>query len=318
MPNFDGGHYFLTVLAPVRTDDHVDGEGSSGSRRQALRDALACLPTARQSPATIANRINSPFARSKRTHFARFVVIDDVVYNGRQPTDAIVAAVRGPDPSVMQPVDRLASPFLFFAADFDAASDSDQELKSYLGELWQTMEAELRAIFQHCVDFDRVTDAVSFYQYVKDCQIETTMPFNDYWTGPIPAENLSFLAPTVLGGGGALVALIAVVLWIFGVGTWPWGWIALGGVVAVVLAVLLAYAMVMRRGHKPLPTAPDSDLRSVLKAIYLQQAFIRFATDMQGADAATLHRAFGQFVATHKPGDLDGPTQEPGVIRAGW
>ena len=70
----------------------------------------------------------------------------------------------------------------------------------------------------------------------------------------------------------------------------------------------------MRTGNKPFPTAPDSDLRSVLKALYLQQKFTDFAIQNQGADDTALQTNFGAFLDEHKPGDLDNPTQQPGVI----
>ena len=70
------------------------------------------------------------------------------------------------------------------------------------------------------------------------------------------------------------------------------------------------------KGGKRLPTAPDSDLRSILKALYLQQNFVNFAIKNQGASDEDLHANFGKFLKEHKPQDLDSPTQDPGVIRS--
>ncbi len=317
MPTFDGGHYFLTVLAPIRTGDLVHlGDDTYRSHAQMLRDTLACLPTARQAPPTLDSPLNSPFARSRRTHLCRFVVIDDVVYNGRNPTDAILGSVKGVDLLEHQPVDRLNAPYLLFAADFDAASGADSELRSFLTELWSTMETELRAVFEHCVGFDRVNSAQAFGDYIKRCQVETTMPFNDYWTSPLPVTDLDLkplLAPALIG---AAVTLIALVLWILGIGGWPWSWITLAGVAATAVSLWVAYRRIMNRGGQPFPTAPNSDLRSILKALYLQQRFVDFAIANQGAEPAALQAAFGRFLEEHKPGDLDAPTQEPGVIRS--
>ena len=317
MPTFDGGHYFLTVLAPIRTDQPVDlGGGAYRSHAQVLRDTLACLPTARQSPPTVDSPLNSPFARSRRTHLARFVVIDDVVFNGRRPADAI----RNRNPALPQPVDRLTTPYLLFAADFDAAGGDDAALRRYLTELWDTMEAELRAVFGHCVGFDRVTGAAAFCDYVKRCQIETTMPFNDYWTKPIPATDMSLLTLLAPAGASAFVFTVALLCWIVRADHWllgwPWGWIALAGLAATAASLWWAYRRVMTGGEQPFPAAPDSDLPSVLKALYLQQRFVAFATANQGAEPAALHQAFGAFLDAHKPGDLDSPTQPPGVIRS--
>ena len=44
MPNLDGGHYFLTVLAPIRVDLIVDPiPGRSRSHRHQLAQKLALL-----------------------------------------------------------------------------------------------------------------------------------------------------------------------------------------------------------------------------------------------------------------------------------
>ncbi|HVU30065.1 MAG TPA: hypothetical protein VHE36_06675, partial [Sphingomicrobium sp.] len=68
-------------------------------------------------------------------------------------------------------------------------------------------------------------------------------------------------------------------------------------------------------GDRPFPTAPDSDLRTILKALYLQRAFVDFAISNQGAPAEALSDAFEKFIARHRPGG-DEPTQSPGVVGA--
>ena len=70
------------------------------------------------------------------------------------------------------------------------------------------------------------------------------------------------------------------------------------------------------KGKAPFPPAPDSDLPSVLKALHVQQRFAFFAEAVQGMDADALHSSFGQWLQTVRPGDLDSPTQAPGVIRS--
>jgi hypothetical protein len=78
---------------------------------------------------------------------------------------------------------------------------------------------------------------------------------------------------------------------------------------------------VLREGAKPLPAAPGSTLPEVLKSLHLRREFTRFAIDNQfdaaGRDAASaerLYKAFAAFAAANKPGDLEAPTQKPGVI----
>jgi len=71
----------------------------------------------------------------------------------------------------------------------------------------------------------------------------------------------------------------------------------------------------MALGRRPFPAAPNATLPHVLKALYLQQAFTRFASAHQAESPAELRGAFADFVAAHRPADLAGPTQPPGVVR---
>jgi len=91
----------------------------------ALRKRLDKLPTAAAKPASAGGKSPSPFARNTRNHFARFVIIDDIAYNGRTASDTLVSAAVGTVLTDAQPQDHLHCPFLLFAADFDAASGSD-------------------------------------------------------------------------------------------------------------------------------------------------------------------------------------------------
>jgi hypothetical protein len=275
---------------------------------QRLRDILATLPTALQSQATEDIGLNSPFARNQRTHLARFVVIDDVPYNGRESNDALTAAIFKIRPVTPQPQDRLNCPYLLFAADFDAADGSAETLRGYLGELWATMEPELRAIFGNCFGFERVSNVDSFCDYVMACEVETTMPFNDYWAGkpPLKSRLLWALLPAII-----LLVLFVVIAkyWLIGMIGCFWA-----AVVMLFGFAVFAYRRVMTVGAEPFPAAPNSDLPSVLKALYLQRHFIRHFIATQGADDETLHAAFGGFVAAHQPGNVQQHTQAPGVI----
>jgi hypothetical protein len=176
------------------------------------------------------------------------------------------------------------------------------------------MGQELREIFVFCEGFEpKVTDAASFAAYIARCQLETTMSFNDYYaeTPTLPAwpgkkflwAGIASLLVLGLGLLGLFMPLVIV------------------GVVALVAVILAAYASIMAAGGKPFPSAPDSDLPSVLKALHLQRTFTRFAIDSQmqaaGTDAASAQRLyddFAAFVAANKPNDIGAPTQAPGVI----
>lgn len=322
MPNFDGGHYFLTVLIPVRTDPVQDPRSTESvtSHTHALREALVALPTAFQTPTTEQIGLNSPFARDGRTHFARFAVIDDAAYNGRDRRDPIRVALLGPDPVVADPVDHLPHPYLLFAADFDAASGDPAERDAYLRGLWSVMEPEWRSILEHCHGYDRVDGPDGFARLITACQVETTMPFNDYWTGgpqltPLPLVPL--LAPLAVAAAtlvlGLLGALLAVMM---GGGARFWLIFALIGLVALPVTAVIALRRLSARAGEPFPTAARSDLPGVLKALYLQQAFTRFAIEQQGRDPAALHAAFGEFLRNQKPADTAAPTQPRGVVRS--
>ncbi len=310
MPNRDGGHYFLTALTPIHADPCEGTQGMITSPTAAVREALATLPTAAQSKASIDSGRSSPFARCHRTHLARLVVIDQPAFNGRTPGNSLVDALRKTDLLAPGPVDTLTRSWVLLAVDFDPGDGPADGLHDYLAGLWDVMSDELRSVYAHCYGFtDSVRDRGGFARYIIRCQVETTMPFNDYGTVPpvlptLPVKGMAALAAifiiaaTILGGRA-------------GIG---WGVLAFLGSAAIALGA--AYRFVAVRGSKPFPTAPGSDLRTVLKALFLQQQFARFAIAQQGAGADELYAAFGAFVATYRPGDVAGPTQAPGVIRS--
>lgn len=313
MPDIDGGHYYLTALAPVHRTAVMRADKSVTAPSHALREALASLPNVAQSGAGILTGRPSPFARCRRTHFARFVVIDQPAYNGRDGVNALIGRIRKTDLLVAQPIDTMTRPWLLLAADFDATDEADGGLGSYLAGLWDVMAPELRAVYGHCYGFDKVASGADFAVYIRRCRIETTMSFNDYWTTPPPFPSLPFaLVGAIVGGiaiGTWLLGLAAAHL--LGLSGW-WSVLALFGGVA--LGLWGAFRFVGGRGARAFPTAPHTDLKSILKALRLQRDFTRFAIDRQGAPPAALHAAFGDFVAASLPAELDAATQAPGVI----
>jgi len=306
MSNYDAGHYFLTVFAPIRLDS-VLIDGQSHSRRHLIREALAAMPTGEMTVASLVH--DNPFARCTMTHFARFAVLDDLVFNGRLSGDSLISRIRNINPLIPQKIDRLSTPFLIFTTDFDAASGGDDQLRTYLTQLWATMNKELAAVFQHCFGFESVKTADEFFGYIKKCQVETTLPFNDYWSVTPDLKDLD-LKPY---GLGVLVALIVFILGIFST-----AWLFAVGLFGVGLSAFLGYRKIMDTGALPFPTspppAPSSDLPTILKALYLQRPFIDFAIDAQGKSDQALFDDFGRFITDNKPQSLAEPTQRPGVI----
>lgn len=328
MADLDSGHIFLTTFAPIKSD-----AGADTTHKLSLRDALARLHTALQSPATQKAGANSPFARNTRNHLARMFVLDDVIYNGRIGQNALSASLLGNDPIDPQDVDRLNASYLVFCADIDAVTEDGARLPanlsaeqqrevraSYARVLWRTMEAELRDIYGNCVGFEQVRSEDDFAAYLDRCHVETTMPFHDYYLDlpefhhlPLKGLAAAVLVPLV-------VALVALFLRIIGVLSLPfvgWStfWVFLLGLCVTAICAFLAIRFAIKNGEKPLAPGKYDDLPTVLKALYAQQKFSDFVIEHQGASAEILHRDFGAFLETHRPSDRSGPTQAPGVIR---
>lgn len=321
MPNFDGGHYFLTALIPVRlglTKDPADNSRVL-SHVHAIKEVLASMPTDNGNSSVDNNEASptAPFSRDLRTHLARLVVIDDVAYNGRVHQDALLTAIRGPNPVITEAVDHLPWPYLAIIIDFDAADGAPDTLAAYLRGLWSVMSDELVAIFSHLQGFEAGRGVDSFVDLVLRSQLETTMSFNDYyWTGQGQGETLlwegatgpvnrapSALLPPVIAFG-----VLVVVAFLSGLR----GWLLLLALLASLgAAVSWLYRRVLHVGFSPFPTASRSDLPSVLKALYLQRRFIRFMIEQQGQPPSLLKNAFADFLAEHRPDDVASPTQKP-------
>ncbi|MEM7317805.1 MAG: hypothetical protein AAF408_02150 [Pseudomonadota bacterium] len=330
MPDLDSGHIFLTTLAPIRESANATLEHTSFT--QNVRIALANLPTAMQSPATQKIGSNSPFSRNKRNHLARMFVLNDVVFNGREGKNALHASLTRDDPSRPKPVDRLNTSYLVFCADIDAVTTDGDPLPptldaagqkrvrdAYARDLWTTMETELREIYCNCEGFDTVESAGEFAAYLDRCHVETTMPFHDYYL-ELPEFHHLPLKPLLLSVGvPAAIALLSLLLRIIGVMDLPGlGWSTFWTfVIALLLTIIMAICAIryaIRNGEKPLAPGRYDDLPSVLKSLYIQQKFSDFVVAQQGSAPDELHAAFGDFLEQHKPEQVSGPTQEPGVI----
>ena len=342
MPNLDSGHYFFTALVPVWNEGIVKHLSAGADKPMKsspihmVREALETLPTALQSHVTEEIGLNSPFARSLRTHFARFAIIDQPNYNGRDPENALLEVVKNTNLLDPQPHDVLTCPYIIVSIDFDPLTpDAKGEPRSYFEELWTLMPAELTAVFQYCYGFHAdpargypgVTDAKSFADFLLPCQIETTMSFNDYYTGPPPLKSASVPVLAILPVLGAILALFfffkhyPIPIMGFRIADLPHDLVKLivGLLLAIVGAIpgaVIDYFYLMWFGNRPFAANPDATLPHVLKGLYLQQAFAPFAAQQQGRTQEERGAAFRAFIETHRPADLTGPTQPPGVIRS--
>jgi hypothetical protein len=128
--NVSGGAYALTVLTPITPGQEAK-----------LRSHLDALPTEQRSP----------LARLTSTHFARYIVIDDLVYQGPP-----------------QKPDRLSCAYLLFTSNFDG------DLDAYLEDMHAYLREDADAIWGHCVGYPGSADLDSFKAYFRHNQLPTT------------------------------------------------------------------------------------------------------------------------------------------------
>jgi hypothetical protein len=134
--NVSGQAYALSVLAPI-LDGHVD----------ALREHLDGL----------GEGAASPLARVPGTHIARWVVIDDVIYEGDG-----------------QPKRDTLSPRLLFSSNFDG------DLGAYLEGLRTGMAADADAIWGHCRGYPGHEDGPAFAAWMRAHMLEAALFFAAY------------------------------------------------------------------------------------------------------------------------------------------
>lgn len=299
MASIDGSHYFLTALVPVRRAWVKGKHGQTTAPIIQLREKLTRMPTAMQTPERTRGGQISNFSKSTLTHFARFAVIDRLGYNGYVAADPVAQSLGLQHP--VESREELKRPYLLFAAEFDAPSGSrSYDLAVYLRELWDVMHDDLVEIFQHCIGFDRekVSTAAEFINYIKACEIDTTMPFNAYYLDP-PA--LPSLTPRglLIGAGAAGVVAGGGVWWLMH--RWlPVLAIGLGILAALAAAILFIGYRLKTYGDRRFPPTPGGDLQTILKALYLQNSFSNFVIKHQAADDEALYAAFGEYLNHNK------------------
>jgi hypothetical protein len=141
MANQSGQLYGLTILSPI-----LGGYTKEVAHDMILRKYLSHMP----------NGEHSPFAKVPGTHFARLVVMDDVVFVG-SPTQE----------------EHLNSAYLVFTSDFDG------DLDNYLQSMASVIPEVLDAIWSNCVGYPGAGDVGKFTEYMKKCQVTTTFYFAD-------------------------------------------------------------------------------------------------------------------------------------------
>jgi hypothetical protein len=348
MPSFERGYYQFTALIPLRQDGddpeiwrwHPMPRSASHSLRELL-DSLRTVDvplTAREAQSDGAPARSVPFSRNARTHFARLVVVDDLAYNGRQQPDTAIGMLRdvlaGLGWTALQfaerdQVDHLPQPYLLVLLDFDAADGQRDSVERYLHELWSTTEQEWTLILRHCRGFTRdpLQREASFVALLVEHELESTFSFSTYgWAAakvsrqsmkPAPPPERQGRRPAGLPGllWIAIVVVIALGVLVVHHPMAALAWMALG----LGLATPLLWQVLLRLGNRPGPAEPGTDLRSVLKALYLQGAFLEMAETWQNRDAsgpASLRHHFRDFLQVVQPGDLEAPSLRPGQIHS--
>jgi hypothetical protein len=134
--NTSGQAYGLTVLAPIRS-----GHEAALARYLDLLDGGD----------------DSPLARVPGTHFARWVVIGDVVYEGRR-----------------QRRDHLKLGRLLFTSNFDGP------VMPYLEALRTGLGDAADSIWDHCDGYPGSADPAAFAAYIRSHQVENSLFFAAY------------------------------------------------------------------------------------------------------------------------------------------
>ena len=135
--NVSGQAYALTVLTPIK-DGH----------QQPLTDHLNALEEGDASP----------LSRVPGTHIARWVVIDEVKFQGHGQRHH----------------DTLGAPRLLFSSNFDG------DLDVYLDGLRTGMAEDADAIWGHCRDYPGHENSGAFRAYLRAYQLEAALFFAAY------------------------------------------------------------------------------------------------------------------------------------------
>lgn len=214
MPSHEAGFYQLTALLPIKTGLYTNlpcqenvSDPSDGTQSYAhhLKGYLNQLSDSflknNDPPGSELDKLHL-FDHTRCTHFARFVVVDQLFYNGRRRNDSLIDFLRtlvaGKDLlSEKDRIDALESPYLLIAIDFDCHPSSTSCVQDYLSELWPYAREELTKIFHHCEGFSlpsppqdqRILEAHTQYchayhsveRLLLSHEVETTYPFSAYF-----------------------------------------------------------------------------------------------------------------------------------------
>ncbi len=150
MGNRFGNAYGLTVLIPIK-----HGTLDNRAYDKIVRDQLQQWPL----------NETSPFASVPNTYLARVFLLQDVFYEGAPAVE-----------------EHLKNKYLVFTSNFHG------ELEPYLYGMWEAIDDILQTLLKFCVGFDKVVSAADFVNYIKRCQIKTSLFFNGSNDKPLPEQ----------------------------------------------------------------------------------------------------------------------------------
>lgn len=161
--NKSGNAYALTMLCPIKP-------GLEGNRIYAdlIRDRLESWNLGAMSP----------LAKVPNTYLCRFFVLDDL-YTESLPgasfwdtlSDIRILPSNQERLAALPHTDHLQSRYLVFSSNLHG------DLDTYLSGMWQSMEGEIKSIWQYCYGFETVNDASSFVAYAHKCCMDASLFF---------------------------------------------------------------------------------------------------------------------------------------------
>jgi len=346
---FDGATYVLTSLIPISNKtfgstreqpankatasqseivptEHeeaciVDHEQPLSSL-QYLREILTGLPTSNDFPDNISDAVKqwkAPASRNGRTHFMRWVVINDLNYNGRPRQSTLkewIDSLLGHELTDAQQQDRLSRPMLLFNVIFDTKDGSDQSVDNYLQGLWSCMKPELKHILPCLAGFEPDNGCSSFVSLIKRHQIQPAFSWQDYqWQEDSPTKGR--LGTAVLSSAAVAVIIVLVAMhWATGQRGWTETLIS-ATIVITSWQWLKQHVQSLINMPYPAPASPFSkeeqveslQLNHIRKAIFLRDQMVAFLANLQSVSpekySERLYAEFGEFIESYKPFDTN-------------
>lgn len=167
MANQSGNAYGLTVLSPIK-----NGQLTGVSYAERIRNQLHNWGV----------NGKSPMAKVPETYLCRLFVLDDVVLEAKPGADfgstsnAFLSIFSEKFRLSGLPVeDHLKSKYLVFSSNFHTPIAGD--LDTYLKNMWSVIAEDIKSVWGNCIAFDQVDNETSFIQYMKRCQLTTSLFF---------------------------------------------------------------------------------------------------------------------------------------------